>query len=226
MCDPVTLALAAGGLVLDRMSAANVARKEDRATSAELRRQSDLEEEARQQVRRTMESFDPERRDDRKERLGTEIEALYLAPLQDPDALTLAPGKMAGGNVSQDYLTALAGEEAEAVRRTAELAKLMSRIDASGRQRFEEGVDLSRSSQELGAIGKNANQSARVGELELNAASQANPLLSTLAGIAQGAAAAGVGSKTFGGGGPAPVPQQLEHGPVGRPRVVHVKPLR
>lgn len=229
MCDPVTIGLALGSFALDRMNASKVERDQERARRAEAIRQAGMQDDARRRVETTTQEFQPAAREARFDREQADLEDRLAAPLREGDVLGAAVGRLPGGRVTGDYLTEVAREERDALDRTLEIARLMSRIDARGRQRFGENKALVRSAEDLVGIGNDARGSYAASQLERDEASQGSPVLGALSGIMGAAAGAGVGMPSAGSvpGAPAPgSPVATIYGPPGRPRRVSVPPLR
>lgn len=200
MCTGAEIAMigmAAAGSGMQYLNQQGIKKDQDRVLNAERARQANLDNQAHQVVAQTAEEFAPQQRVENQSAITEDLTENYLQPIAAEGIAEHASGGTTAGKVSNDYLVSLADGQARSMDRTAKIAKLMAKIDGASNLGREEAYGLGKLGSELGLLGRESGGSRQVANVELNNASQGNPLLGLAGGVAGGVARSGV---SFGGG--------------------------
>jgi hypothetical protein len=119
------------------------------------------------------------------------------------DQIQKTSGKASGGlnqvgGVSDAFRSNAAGAAADIQAESALTADSLSRIDAPGRQRMDEGISFNRASSDLGRVGAMSDSARYLGDIQMRRASARDPWLDALG---SGLSSYGQGGGSFGLGG-------------------------
>lgn len=201
----IPLAMSAASAAIQNQNTQRTAKREDRALSESIMRQSQKQ---RQADKRTLDEVGKleksSSRDEEAQRMAQYSDQLRRNRQTLQGGLT--PG--IGGEVFTGDLAA-AGQGVD--QYAANSADLMSRVDAAGMQRQGEGFDFGKLGTDIGLIGRESRGQAYIDELRRRTI-QRNPWLDMAAGGLQAAGGAGLGGGMFGGGNGALVGKGLKSG--------------
>lgn len=197
------LVAAVGGALLQNQATQDAARRQQAAIRAENERQRQFQRQAEQVALDRVQDYQPEQRQDRQKQIEQQVTDQLLQPVTEA-----MPGMQeqsaVQGDVSSDYTMARTKSQADVLRNTEALARIVGRITGANRLRQDEALKMMASGQKIDMLKNFASGSQGVGQIEAQAAgvpdggmSLAGSLLQTLGsvglahGLSTGSAATG-----------------------------------
>lgn len=135
------LAAMVAGAAIQYQSQTEAQERQQQQIQRSLAAQEELQKRAESKAMATAEKFAPKDRLTEQNAIADQIAAELIAPVSDSQAIR-AQQQTTQGNVSDDYTTAKATSDANALKNADALARLLGKTTSANRLRMNEGIRL------------------------------------------------------------------------------------
>lgn len=211
MCDPVTLAVMAGGAGISAFADSKAASAQSDAVGAAQRRRTERQGQVSEAINNLLEQYAPDKRAETQQAGADQVQGSIDKAVDASNEATPA-GAEFQGKTSEDFLKTAAERKSTDLDRSTRIARLLGQIGGAGRGRQTENNRIGDTSSDISQIANFAQGDTYTDSLRIQEAGRPNPFLKLLGGAMQGAgtamgAASGVaGAASAGGAAGAAIP--------------------
>ena len=194
--DPITIAAliaTIAGSAMQYKATQDARDRQDSAIRESLARQKDLQMQAEKKATDTAMQFAPADRKAEQSQIADQITQELVQPVSESQAIR-SQQSTTQGNVSNDYTTAKAASELNAVKSAQQLAALLGKTTASNRLRMNEGVRLMDTGQSIDQLNSFSRGNQAADQIAIDVAGRPNAGLAFGGSVLQGLGSAGLAS--------------------------------
>ncbi|MGL5117585.1 MAG: hypothetical protein ACRC7C_19910 [Beijerinckiaceae bacterium] len=191
------LAAMVAGAGLQYKASADAQKRSQEEIRRSLASQKALQLKAEQRALDTAKTFDTPQRAEEQTQIADQLTAQMMAPVSESQAIR-ADQQTTQGDVSNDYTTAKAASDVNAIKSAQSLAKLLGKSSSANRLRMNEGIRMLDTGQDIDRLGGFSRGQAGADGVAIQQAGQVDPGMQFAGSLLQTAGSAGL---SFGGGG-------------------------
>lgn len=200
--DPFTIAalvaMVAGAGVQYKAST-DAQKRQQQEIRTGLASQKELQLKAEKRALDTAATFDTPKRAEEQAVIADELTQEMMAPVSESQNIRAAQ-QTTQGDVSNDYSTAKAASDVNAIKTAQSLAKLLGKSSSANRLRMNEGIRVLDAGQDIDRLGGFSRGQAGADGIAIQQAGQVDPGMVLAGSLLQSAGSAGL---MYGGGGAA-----------------------
>ncbi len=192
--DPFTIAslvASVAGAAVQYKAASDAAERQNREIRQSLENQRRLQMEAEQKTLGKAREFAPEDRQAAQQQIAEQITQELIAPVSESQTIR-AQQQTTQGNVSDDYTTAKAKSDLNALKAAEGLARLLGKTTSANRLRMNEGIGLMDAGMAIDQLGGFSRGQSSADDIAINLAGRPDAGMQFAGSLLQSAGAAGM----------------------------------
>lgn len=192
--DPITIAALVAmvaGAGMQYKATTDAQERQNAAIRESLARQKDLQIQAEKKATDTAQQFAPSDRKAEQAQIADQITKELVQPVSESQAIR-SQQSTTQGDVSNDYTTAKAASDLNALKSAQQLAALLGKTTASNRLRMNEGVRLMDTGQAIDQLGSFSRGNQAADQIAITQAGRPDAGLQFAGSVLQGVGSAGL----------------------------------